>query len=340
MKKVAYIALFFFFGSGLTFLLGPKAAVPTLNPTPLDLDIPLSELESVIQTSESAFKTLKPNNEAELTWFNDSIVKTPYSVVFLHGFSASKMEGRPVTTEFAAKYGCNLYESRLFTHGLDTVDAMIDITPENYLESAKRAIAIGKLIGDSVIVLSSSTGSTLGLYLAANDPLISAVLCYSPNIDIADPNSKMLTGHWGLELARIVFGDDFREYEASDEFKKYWVNRYRLEALITMRSLLDATMTSETFNKIRQPVFVGCWYKNEEVQDPIVSVDAMRRMIPELGTDPKKKTFVAFETVEAHIITSPLRCRDLESVKTETSTFAERILGLHPLTGIPKNAQL
>ena len=170
------------------FLLGPQASKPNLDPTPLVLDITLSGLESVIEASEAGYQTLKPDNESELTWFSDSISKTPYSVVFLHGFSASKMEGRPVTTEFAEKNGCNLYESRLFAHGLDTVDTMINITPENYLESAKRAIAIGKLIGDSVIVISSSTGSTLGLYLAAHDPLISAVLCYSPNIDIADPN--------------------------------------------------------------------------------------------------------------------------------------------------------
>lgn len=340
MKKLAYILLIIVAGLCLAFILGPKAPTPDLDPTPMELDIPLAELDDFVNTHESGFKTLKPDNEASITWYQDSIQKTSYSVVFLHGFSATKMEGRPITTEFATKYGCNLYESRLFAHGLDTADAMIDITPENYLESAKKAIAIGKLMGDSVIVISSSTGSTLGLYLAANDPLISAVLCYSPNIDIADPNSKMLTGPWGLELARLIFGDVFREYEATEEFKNYWVNRYRLEALITMRSLLDATMTEETFSKIKQPVFVGCWYKNEEVQDPIVSVAAMREMMGQLGTSTHKSTFVAFKDVEAHIITSPLRCKDLETVKTETFTFAERILGLHPVNdGNPKKTQ-
>ena len=62
--------------------------------------------------------------------------------------------------------------------------------------------------------------------------------------------------------------------------------------------------------------------------------------MPELGTDPQKKTFVGFKDVEAHIITSPLRCKDMQAVKTETFTFAERILGLHPFNGFPKKAQL
>ena len=331
MKKLGFSVLGILVLSGIIFLSGPKTPKPTLNPSPLSLDLPIHQLDDRIATRESGFKTLKPNNEAGILWHGDTISKTPYSVVFLHGFSASKMEGRPITTDFAARYGMNIYEARLAKHGLDTVDAMIDITAENYLESAKQAVAIGKLIGDSVILMCSSTGSTLGLYLAAHDPEIKAIFNYSPNIDLVDQNSRALTGPWGLEIVRFMFGDDFREFEATEEFKKYWVNRYRLEALVMMRSLLDVTMTTETFNKITQPVFTGCFYKDEENQDWIVSVPAMREMTDELGTPDPQKRLIEFANVDAHVITSPLRSQDIESVKTETFRFAEEVLKLRPI---------
>lgn len=331
MKKLGFSLFVILVVAGVVFLTGPKASKPLLDPNPVSLDFPIDQLDDRIADRESGFKTLKPDNEAGIIWFMDSIVKTPYSVVFLHGFSASKMEGRPITTDFSSRYGMNLYEPRLAKHGLDTVDAMIDITAENYLESAKQAVAIGKLIGDSVILMCSSTGSTLGLYLAAHDPEIKAIFNYSPNIDLVDQTSHALTGPWGLELVRMMFGDDFREYEATEEFKKYWVNRYRLEALVMMRSLLDVTMTPETFNKITQPVFTGCYFKDEENQDWIVSVPSMRKMMDELGTKGQRKRMIEFANVDAHVITSPLRSQDIEAVRNETFRFAEEVLKLKPI---------
>ncbi|MFT5055233.1 MAG: hypothetical protein ACI97X_002269 [Oceanospirillaceae bacterium] len=146
MKKLGFALVAFIILAGLIFLLGPQAPKPNLDPTTIQLSIQLDKLDNWIANRESGFKTMKPDNEAGIVWNGDSISKTQFSIVFLHGFSASKMEGRPITTDFSARYRMNIYESRLEKHGFDTVDAMIDITPENYLESAKQAIAIGKLM--------------------------------------------------------------------------------------------------------------------------------------------------------------------------------------------------
>ncbi|WP_053403848.1 hypothetical protein [Persicobacter sp. CCB-QB2] len=54
------------------------------------------------------------------------------------------------------------------------------MSPEGMVNSAKRAISIGKQLGEKVLVMSTSTGGTLGLYLAANNPeMIDALVCYS-----------------------------------------------------------------------------------------------------------------------------------------------------------------
>lgn len=330
MKKGAYIALSLVIVLSIVFLLGPKPEVPKLDPSPVSSSIAIQRLDSTINTQESSFKNLKPGNEAKIFWANDSIYKTEYAVVYLHGLSASHEEGNPIHLEFAKRYGCNLYLARLYGHGLEQPNALEDLTPENYLQSAKDAIAIGKTIGKKVIVMCCSTGGTLAFYLAAHDPEIEAIIAYSPNIDIYDPNSQILTQPWGLQLTRLVFGGKNRSYEAPDEFKKYWQTSYRLEGLQATRVLINETMTEGTFKKITQPVFIGCYYKDEEHQDMIVSVKAMRKMYSVLGTADTEKQFVAFPDVDAHVITNPLRSKNVESVMIETFEFAEEIIGLKP----------
>ncbi len=331
MKRIAYIALVVVIGLSVTFMFGPKPKTPKLDPSPISNPIAIDSLDGFLTYTESNVANLKPDNEATIIWAQDSVFKTEYAVVYLHGLSASRMEGNPVHVEFAKRYGCNLYLPRLYGHGLDKEDALGDLTPENYLQSGKEAIAIGKTIGEKVIVMCCSTGGTLGFYLAAFDPEIEAIISYSPNIDIYDPNSKILTQPWGLQLVRLVMGGKNRSYEAPDEFKKYWQTSYRLEGLMTTRVLIDHTMTEDTFSKIDQPVFVGCYYKDDEHKDKIVSVKAMQEMMPQLSTAEDQKVYVEFPDAEAHVITNPLRSKDVESVLKETFMFAEDVVGLKPI---------
>jgi len=330
MKKAAYFALILIIGISITYMLGPTPAEPKLDPTPTSISIPIDSLDSWITQKESSFKTLKPNNEARIEWYNDSASVTEYAIVYLHGFTATGEEGNPVHRAFAKRYGCNLYLPRLYGHGLDTTEPLIDLTPDNYLQSAKEAIAVGKLIGKKVILMCTSTGGTLGIYLAAHDPEIEALLCYSPNIDIFDPTSQLLTKPWGLQLVRLAMGSDYREYEAPDEFKKYWQTKYRIEALVALRSLIDYTMTEEAFAQVKQPIFVGGYYKDEANQDNVVSVDAMRLMMPMLGTPDAQKLMVEFP-VGAHVLTNPLRNPDVKPVKLASFQFAEEVIRLSPI---------
>ncbi len=59
--------------------------------------------------------------------------KTEYSLVYLHGFSASQAEGDPVHRNIAKLFGCNLYLSRLAEHGIDTAEPMMNLTAEEKL---------------------------------------------------------------------------------------------------------------------------------------------------------------------------------------------------------------
>jgi len=191
----------------IVYLFGPHPGAPKYAPE-LPTGLPaIAELDKFVAANEAQHK-LRPNNEARIIWANDSVKqKTEYAIVYLHGFSASQEEGDPVHRNIAKQFGCNLYLSRLAEHGIDTTDQLINLTVDNYWESVKQALAIGRQLGNKVILMGTSTGATQAIQLAATYPdYISALILYSPNIAIKDDNAWLLNNHWGLQIARLVQG--------------------------------------------------------------------------------------------------------------------------------------
>ena len=303
---------------GLVYFMGPKPTMEAFDNNPLD---ELTDLPTADQ-----HKNLKLNNEARIIWADSSKQKTEYSLVYLHGFSASPMEADPLHIDLAKKYGFNLYLARLDQHGLNDPDAFLKLSPKSMVESAKKAVAIGKKLGQKVILMSCSTGGSLALYLSAKDSSIAANILMSPNIKLADPNSFLLSGPWGLEIAKTVVGD-FRSWTPeNDSIKQYWNSKYRIEGVIALQQLLNATMKKEIFRQIKQPVFMGYYYKNEKEQDQTVSVKAMLEMFKELGTEASFKRKIAFEKVNSHVICSKWTSKDLPSIEIAVTDFIENVL--------------
>ena len=166
-------------------------------------------MDSLVHAGEQHHK-LKANNEAKIIWADSNHAQTEYAIVYLHGFSASQMEGDPVHQSIAKKFHCNLYLARLAEHGIDTADELINLTAENYWESAKQAYAIGKKLGKKVILMSTSTGGTLALQLAANYPEIAGLILYSPNIDSIELNKSGRVRRAKLYFQRERFGKSAR----------------------------------------------------------------------------------------------------------------------------------
>ena len=94
--------------------------------------------------------------------------------------------------------------------------------------------------------------------------------------------------------------------------------------------MLDEFMTPEQFQKVKQPVFMGYYYKDDEHQDKVVSVPAMLEMYDELGTPADKKEKVAFPNAGEHVIASHFTSGDLDGVYQATETFMENVLKLSP----------
>ncbi|MBX9734040.1 MAG: alpha/beta hydrolase [Chitinophagaceae bacterium] len=330
MRFIKIILIITAIGIG-TYFVGPHPSKPAFE-TALPSTPPIPQLDSFIANKEKQHK-IKENNEARIIWANDSLKqKTNYAIVYLHGFSASQEEGNPVHRNIAKKFGCNLYLSRLAEHGIDTVDALINFTADKLWESAKEAYAIGKQLGDTVILMGTSTGCTVALQLAAAYPEVGGLILYSPNIAINDPNAHLLNNPWGLSIARMVKKSDYIVSDNQDpQHARYWNTQYCLEAAVELEELLETTMNKQTFEKVQQPLLTLYYYKDEKNQDPVVKVSAMKEMFAQVATPANKKRMVAVPNAGAHVLASPIVSKDIKTVEDQTALFLRDVFRLREL---------
>lgn len=325
MKKIFRVLLMIVAVLAIVYLFGPTPEHPVYETTLPAINIPVDQY---VKNTEATHK-IKQGNEAEIVWANDSLKqKTEYAIVYLHGFTASKEEGNPVHKNIAKEFGCNLYLSRLAEHGLDSSEALINLTAEKYWQSVKEALAIGKQLGNKVILMGTSTGGTNALQLAATYPGdVYSIILLSPNIEINDPNAWLANNHWGLQVGKLVMkGDYVNSKDQRDIFKKYWYSHYRLEGVAALQEMLETSMTKETFEKVKQPALLLYYYKDAIHQDSVVKVSAMLRMYDELGSVTKRK--VAIPNTGDHVLGSPIKSHDVEGVQREIEKFMKEVLQL------------
>lgn len=310
----------------IVYFLGPKPSHPKYTKDLPAIPAETAALDSFVAKQEAKHK-LKPDNEARIVWLNDTAhQKTEYAVVYLHGFSASQEEGDPVHYEFAQKFGCNLYLSRLDAHGIDTTEPLASFTADGVWASAKEAYAIGKQLGNKVILMSTSTGGTLALKLAAEYPEIAGLILLSPNIAINDPNAWLLNNPWGLQIAQLVQGKHRKVPDTTAIYAQYWNTRYVTRSLVQLEELLESTMKESTFRKVTQPALLLYYYKDDKNQDKVVKVPAMKRMFKQLGTAENMKRQVPVPNAGDHVIGSYVKSRDVETVLAECEKFAMEIM--------------
>ena len=329
MKKVL-VVLVLLVGA---YFVGPKPEAPVLTPSASWTDIPdsVSQLDAYIVAHESK-TVLKPGNEARIVWADTAQPKkTKIVFMYVHGFSASPMEGDPLHREVAKKFGANLLLARVAGHGVpDSDSTFAKVTADEYYQSVENYYAIAKKLGDEVVVLGTSFGGAMSLILAANHPEIKALMLYGPCIAIKDPNATLLDNPWGLQMAHLITGSDYRDIPVMAKgHAENWSLHYRLEGVVAVQNLLTHAMTKEVFEKVKIPVFMGYYYKDEEHQDNVVSVDAMKVMFEQLGTPAGLKKSEAFPNSGNHVITSNLLGKLTDKPIASSETFLRDVVKLN-----------
>lgn len=195
------------------------------------------------ESTEAAFDDITQGVEKRVIWqdgFKEQ--RTPVSILYVHGFSGSSEEIRPVPDLLAQALGANLVYTRLTGHGRGG-DAMGQASVNDWMQDMAEALAAARAVGERVVVLSASTGGTLATAAAFDAQMaqgLAALVFIAPNYGINDPAAPLLTfpgGEWWLPY---LAGErrSFTPLNAAQG--RYWTTDYPIRALLPMAALVRA----------------------------------------------------------------------------------------------------
>jgi pimeloyl-ACP methyl ester carboxylesterase len=182
MIKISIKALFGLIAIlAVVYFLGPKPPKPNFTKPSFENAPSLAVLEQSIIETEKLEPGIKQGNEATIVWADSTKkAKTKVAFLYLHGFGASHHEGHPVSHDVAKTFGNNMFLARLSEHGVEKGDDnLLNFNAEDYVLSSEKALHIAKQLGDSVVILATSGGAAMALFLASRHPEIKGLLTYS-----------------------------------------------------------------------------------------------------------------------------------------------------------------
>jgi alpha-beta hydrolase superfamily lysophospholipase len=202
-------------------------------------DLP-ADLDAYLRAKEQSFPDLVAGVEARILWAGAAGARTRLSIVYVHGFSASSEEVRPLPDDVAAALGANLFLARLAGHGRSGA-AMAEPEAGDWVEDVAEALAIGRRIGERVILIGTSTGGTLAL-IAATDPKLSedlaGVVFVSPNFGLSSPLARLLELPGAVSWVPLLIGAEHSFETRNEAHRRYWTERYPTTALASLAALI------------------------------------------------------------------------------------------------------
>ena len=222
----------------LVLLLVPRE--PVVTAVTFDGASIAKDIDAYLVGVESGFDDITPGVEKRVIWANGAGVRTDRVIVYLHGFSATSEEIRPVPDLVAADLGANLVYTRLAGHGR-TSQAMAEPRVADWMNDVAEALEVARRIGDRIIIIATSTGGTLAA-VAAQDPQLSqgveALVLISPNFGLAAPASVLLSLPGVRWWAALIAGAERNLTPLNADHAKYWTTSYPTVALVPMAALV------------------------------------------------------------------------------------------------------
>lgn len=259
------IALF-----GAAWLFGPRTPVDTtitFDPAAIGTDP-----DAYLQRAEALVPGIQPNQGKQIVWADPRTrSRTPVAIVYIHGFSASPGEMRPLPEIVAMNLGANLYFTRLFGHGT-TTRPMAGTSVNAWVNDFAEALAIGERLGQRVVIMGTSTGGTLTTWALTRPEFegrVSAVVLSSPNYGVKAFGASLLTFPFASQLAHLVMGET-RSFEPGTDLQRlYWTTTYPVDALLPMAETVRLAVDAPV-ERIKVPALMLI-SPEDEVVDPAMT---------------------------------------------------------------------
>lgn len=254
------------------------------------------DLDSWLATREAAVSGLIPDGRKAIAWAAEPGAKTPFSIVYIHGWQASSRDYSAVLQQVASSLGANVYYARLKGYGV-TTEEIVSVALDDWINDTWEALQIGRRLGDRVIVAGSSMGGDLALWLATRQqPDIAALVLFSCAVQPKDGRSELLL--WPWPVPQIVLGTAVGRYSTlSFEADKYptgspelyarlYPARYRSESIIKLMAVVKLTRTLR-LEGITAP---SLWLYSDK--DDAVDIPTLKTFYGRMGGSPKRLVHV------------------------------------------------
>lgn len=258
------------------------------------------DIDAYFTAREARFDDITPGVEKRVIWHGEPGQKTRQVLLYVHGFSASSEELRPVPDRIAEGMGANLVYTRLTGHGR-TDAAMAEGSVEAWMEDVAEALAVARRVGDEVIMLATSTGATLLAQASLQPEMMRGVkgaIFVSPNFAIADTQAIYLTLPAARYWIPLVAGKT-RSFEPRNEVQEvYWTTSYPTVSVLPLAALVKHARNRD-WRQATLPVLF--WYSDADL---VVKPAATDKVVAAWGGD---KTVIKVEMGEgsdpyAHVI--------------------------------------
>jgi alpha-beta hydrolase superfamily lysophospholipase len=240
MRILAWIIVVLAVALATAWFFGPRVPVDTtvtFDPATIGDDI-----EAWVAARETAVPNIRDELKKEIVWADPAAkAKTPLAIVYIHGFSASKGEVRPLADKVAKTLGANLFYTRLTGHGQDGA-AMATGSVNAWVNDYAEALAVGRRLGERVVVISTSSGGSLASWAATQPDLsqgVAAEVLISPNFGIQGGGASILTMPFGGLIAELIIGKERGFEPVNEAHAKYWTHKYPTVSLLPMAAMAN-----------------------------------------------------------------------------------------------------
>lgn len=214
---------------------------------------------------------IRPKVASFVQWAEQPGQRTDLAILYVHGFSASPAELRPLPEDLARRLGANLLAVRLTGHGQDGA-ALAAARAGDWWRDLTQGLALARGMGRRVVVMGMSTGATLTA-LAARDPrlgpLMDGVVLLSPNFALRARGGWMLNLP-GLRAVLRLAGDPQRCFAVrNDRHRDGWTSCYPVSAVLPVGALLRQAGRGDYRQAGMPALFV--WSDDDRIVDHRIS---------------------------------------------------------------------
>lgn len=251
-----------------------------------DKIVDIDNCEEYINFKESLEPYLKYYSKKEIIFQKRS--KTSKVFYVIHGFNADKNECNAIANKLSLKYSYNTLLARLPDHGIFNKEACNN-TFYTYLRTIYDDLIICKLLGEEIIVVSASTGSTYSIIISVYFSTrfnIKDNIMFSPNIE---PNGLHV-----VLLTKLLFSG-FGNFILGLTRNKICIDDYKVSSDI-FKPMIGALATLRNVKKQFKNNCIIFTSKN----DKIISNNAIRDFLSNINVS--KKYLYSFKDLDIHPI--------------------------------------